>query len=166
MKEQWRPVPVPGYEETYQVSNHGRVRSRYRILRGMGHPYLHVILSSHCERRCKRIHRLVAIAFVPNPENKPEVNHKDTNKFNNRSDNLEWTTDQENKSHARARGLYSDYGEGSVNSKLTSAQVLQIRANPNRGMTELGRLFGVSESTVRAIQRGRTWKHLHGEMHA
>ena len=105
MIEEWRPVV--GYEGLYEVSNLGRVRSvdgyvkskgeSYRLHKGkvlspakdtIG--YLFVIL--HCNGKCKtiRIHRLVAQAFLLNPDNLTEVNHKDEDKTNNSVDNLEW----------------------------------------------------------------------------
>lgn len=118
-KEIWKDIA--GYEGLYQVSNFGRVRSLDRIIvRGTSkrrgphkarlkgkvltlvsgvEGYLVVPLGK--SNPCCRVHRLVAEAFIPNPENKPQVNHIDGNVKNNRVDNLEWCTGQENLIHAR-----------------------------------------------------------------
>lgn len=124
MEEIWKDVI--GFEGLYQVSNLGRVRSIDRIvpnregvyLRRLGqikksHPnkqgYLRVNLSEGtkgAKNIAKFVHRLVAEAFIPNPENKPQVNHIDLNKANNRIDNLEWVTSRENARHAVNNGRY------------------------------------------------------------
>ena len=104
-KEYWRPVL--GYEGLYEVSNLGRVRSldtyrkgkngsvrfyKGRILKlsTNGRGYLQVFLCKNRKVKKFKIHRLVAEAFLPNPDNLPEVNHKDENKLNNNAENLEW----------------------------------------------------------------------------
>lgn len=118
--EVWKDIE--GYEGLYQVSNLGLVRSLDHIQENLwkGKPYkrMHigmtikpikhvtgyylVTLSKCGEHRTIRLHRLVAKAFIPNPDNLPEVNHKDENKANNRADNLEWCD-----------GLYNtNYGTG------------------------------------------------------
>ena len=107
--------PIIGYEEYYEISNFGNVKRLDRIIphinnskrqfkerllksRYSGRKYLTVTL---CLDRCKhfKIHRLVAIHFIPNPNNLPQVNHKDGNKLNNHVDNLEWVSNRENKNH-------------------------------------------------------------------
>lgn len=91
MEEIWKDIG--GFEGLYQVSNLGRVKrvTTGRVLKGMasGKGYLLVGLSKNNIRSVKTIHRLVAQAFIPNPENKPEVNHIDENKTNNMVSNLE-----------------------------------------------------------------------------
>lgn len=106
-KEVWKPIP--GYEGLYEVSNKGRVKrleqdiickngvkrhKKERILKGtvQNNGYLYVNLYDGP----KRVHRLVAEAFIPNPEGKPQVNHKDEDKTNNHVENLEWMTAKEN----------------------------------------------------------------------
>lgn len=112
--EEWRDIE--GFEGLYQVSNKGRVRSldhetngkRYcgRILSsGVSAGYQLVRLSKGAEKISQRIHRLVAKAFIENPDNLPEVNHLDGNKNNNCVENLEWCTSKENKVHAWVTGL-------------------------------------------------------------
>ena len=85
-----------GYEKDYQISNYGRVKSLKRkkelILKPIPHykGYCTIALSKHNKQKHYFIHRLVAIAFIPNPKNLPEINHKDENKQNNYVNNLEW----------------------------------------------------------------------------
>lgn len=100
MTEIWRDID--GYEGIYQISNKGRVKSLHngseRILRPVidKYGYMFVYLSNNSVRKYFRLHRLVALAFIPNPENKPQVNHKDENKKNNCVENLEWITHIDN----------------------------------------------------------------------
>lgn len=105
MEEVWKPIK--GYEGLYEVSNLGRVMSIYynnfappRILRPyIRGDYLAVVLyKDKCPKRIS-VHRLVASAFLDNPNNLPQVNHLDENKLNNRLDNLEWVTAKENSNH-------------------------------------------------------------------
>ena len=92
---------IKGYEELYQVSNYGRVKSlrkNGKIINGYidGKGYMQVALSKNGKKKWFRIHRLVAQAFIPNHDNLPIINHKDENKLNNRVDNLEWCTTKYN----------------------------------------------------------------------
>ena len=113
MNEKWKPIK--GFEESYQVSNKGRVKSLERkVWNGSGYStikerilkagkatngYLFVALCKNSKRYYYRVHRLVATAFIDNPDNKPQVNHIDENKENNNVENLEWCTAKENMNH-------------------------------------------------------------------
>lgn len=110
--EIWKPVE--GWEDRYEVSNLGQVRSlnyhqtgKTKVLKPVtdGKGYLMVGLCRDGTMKWEKVHRLVAVAFVPNPHNKPQVNHIDGNKQKNLDDNLEWTTGSENLKHAYRIGL-------------------------------------------------------------
>jgi len=103
--EQWQRIPTaPGYE----VSDEGRIRSDNGVLRPFksGKGYLIAELWRNNERRRTGVHRLVALAFLPNPNNLPEVNHKNWDKTDNRLDNLEWITAAANKAHGLQHPAY------------------------------------------------------------
>lgn len=114
--EEWRPIQ--GFEQDYEVSSQGRIRSHRKgfvqILKPIfekWNGYFTVSLFDADGRMHKaKIHRLVALAFIPNPHGYPCVNHKDENKTNNRADNLEWCTKAYNSvygtSRQRARETY------------------------------------------------------------
>lgn len=103
------------------------------------------------------VHRLVAEKYVPNPDNKPQVNHKDGNKLNNNADNLEWVTNQQNRDHAIKNKLQI-CGERCPWAKLTKAQVCFIRTHNEFNSKELAKLFHVSPSHIREIRRNESWR--------
>ena len=109
-------------------------------------------------------HRLVATYYHPNPENKPQVNHKDGNKANNHPDNLEWATGKENIHHAIDTGLLTiKRGEANHFSKLTKEEAMAIRIrrhHRNDKLNDLANAFGVSSQAIQNIVYGKTWKHL------
>lgn len=119
--EVWKPIA--GYEGLYEVSEHGEVCSCERItsdgkhlqrrkLKGgyFSNEYKFMCLRKDGENKNHLVHRLVAQAFIPNPENKPCINHKDGNKQNNKVENLEWCTYSENRKHAYDNGLSPQRG--------------------------------------------------------
>ena len=112
------------------------------------------------------LHRVVAETFIPNPDNKPVVNHIDGNPLNNNVSNLEWCTPSENQKHAYRIGLRLPMrGEGSPVSKLKDGDIKYIRTHCKKGdlsfgLSALARKFGVNVTTIENIVDGNTWKHI------
>ena len=110
-KEIWKPIK--GYEGLYMVSNWGRVKSikfgKERILKPVTNSsgYLLVGLYKNNIEKKYSVHRLVAEAFIPNPYNLPQLNHRDENKLNNNVDNLEWCTNEYNINYGTRTERYS-----------------------------------------------------------
>ena len=179
MKEIWKDIK--GYEGLYQVSNLGRVKSLERkVLRSDGtslaiserilklgknaRGYLSVQLCANGIVKCFRVYRLVAQAFIPNPDNKPQVNHIDGNKQNNRADNLEWATRSENMQHAYKTGLFK-LGENSSQAKLTNEQTRAIReeyvcGSTTHGQCALAKKHHVSRKTIYNIIHNKSYKDI------
>lgn len=164
--EIWKDVE--GYNGVYQVSNFGEVRNVTRhnhLLKpsyGNGHAYGHVSLSRNGKMTCCLVHRLVAIAFVENPDGKREVNHIDGNKRNNHASNLEWVTPSENHIHALKTGLRK-HGEDCSYSKLTEKDVAEIRATCVPGVsglscTAMAKKYHVNDAVIWCIMNNRTWR--------
>jgi hypothetical protein len=164
---------IPNHEE-YEASTIGRVRkSNYRntgkplILKPYkrSNGYLQLrIFKNGVEGKTIAVHRLVAKAFIPNPKNKPQVNHINAVKYDNRVENLEWCTSMENNKHRDLLGL-GNYvnGEQQGSSKLKEEEVLQIRELYDSGelnISELHRKFNVSRRNIRFIVQRKSWKHL------
>jgi len=107
MEEIWRGIP--GFEGYYAISNCGRVKSRKGILKlqnnHKGYPVVTLVVRPLKLKKTFTVHRLVANVYIPNPEQKPEVNHIDGVKTNNCISNLEWNTGSENCQHAIRTGL-------------------------------------------------------------
>ena len=164
--EEWRDIE--GYVGIYQISNFGRVKSFYgkqpRIMipKLNNRDYLVLRLNKHSARECLPVHRLVAKAFIPNPDNKPQINHIDGNKLNDYVGNLEWVTAKENTKHAYNIGLVKK-GEGHGRAKLTNAQVVYIRDNPDKlSCKALAEKFGVCKATIGRIQLGSRYQNAGG----
>lgn len=166
----WRDVEY--YEGLYLVSNFGEVKSLTRkgpnnsirpervlkqILDKKG--YLQVGLSKNNSTRTMKVHRLVAMAFIPNPCSKPQVNHKDGIKAHNEDYNLEWATPSENVKHAYDKLGLNRRGENNGRVKLTKEQVCNIRRSRMTNK-RLAKIYKVCESTVSRVKNNRSWEHV------
>lgn len=166
IQEVW--LDVPQYKGIYQVSNLGNIRNKKgKLLK----PYLtkgyeRVSLYNKGQRQCKLVHRLVAQVFIPNPNNKPDVNHINGCKTDNDVSNLEWVTQSENMSHAHKNNLrpyVNTQGEKNGFSKLSQIEAREIKRlsrQSSMSIKEIACLFNISVCTVRDIKSGRRWKHL------
>lgn len=176
--EIWKKVNEFG---DYQVSNMGNIKSPdfvlqvptgqkyirkgkilkpYKSKKG----YLNCDLRINGKRKNVQVHRFVALAFIDNPENKPQVNHKDGNKTNNCVENLEWCTNSENQIHAFKNNLQKgDFSH--PNSKLTLEQVLYIKnhciiGSKEYGMQAMAKKFNICHNSVKQIIMGKSYKYI------
>jgi hypothetical protein len=161
--EVWKTIQ--GWEQ-YEISSFGRVKSfkgrKDRILKSWSFSdgYSQVTLCNRGFNTGKSIHRLVAEAFIPNPENKPQVNHINGIKTDNRVENLEWVTPEENMIHAYLAGLIKE-GSKHYNSKLNDEQVSKMRnlyRTGNYSQRDLAKKFGTTQANVSNVISGKTWK--------
>lgn len=164
--EVWKKIE--GYDN-YEVSNTGKVRTHNWMNQGITKEmspskcrgYLQVNLFRNNRQKCFRIHRLVAKAFIPNPNNLREVNRIDGNKENNSVENLEWCTREENLKHEHRTGLGNKAREGLIRS--FEARRKAIIATPKNGgekmefisIQEAGRQLNINATKICACLKGR-----------
>jgi hypothetical protein len=175
MQEIWKDVP--GYENMYQVSNLGNVKSLERFVKTKKgysfkinekilsinkdrYGYLSSLLAINATKKLFKNHRLVAMAFIPNPENKPQVNHINGIKYDNKLENLEWCTQSENQKHAYKNGLQKNMvGCENYNSKLKNEDVYAIKQD-NRSDAKIAKDYNVSKTLIYKIKHNQLWKHI------
>lgn len=179
MTEEWKSII--GFEH-YMISSLGRVKSldrsiidkkgirqRYKgkirknVFFSQRRGYYAIIINNGGKQKRFLIHRLMALHFIPNPDNKPCVNHKDGNGMNNRLDNLEWVTVKENSEHAFRNGLMdSIIGSNQHNSKLTEKDIPVIRKMISEGKSclEIAKTYKVRSTAISKIKRSITWKRV------
>lgn len=166
---------IPGYEGLYQVSNTGTVKAlQVQKLRGRGfqvrpektlrhqlssNGYLKITLFSDNKRVDTHAHRLVALTFIPNPENKKTVNHKNGIKTDNRVENLEWATCKEQINHADNTGLRKVRGEDCKLSKLKELDIIAIR-NSTEPTSNLATTYKVNRTCIHKIRKNEIWRHI------
>lgn len=127
MQEIWKDIQ--GFENLYKVSTDGRIKARTgKIIKpyNNGFGYLTVHLYKDGESHSRKIHRLVAEAFISNPERKPQVNHIDGDKSNNHVDNLEWATQSENMQHAYSNGLRQKLKQRVAQIEITTKKPINV----------------------------------------
>ena len=170
----WRNIK--GVRKDYYVSSIGEVMSmcsgRPFIMKSSPLPtgYMRVTLRDNDGKAVSFfVHRLVAIAWVLNPDNKPEVNHYNGNKEDNTSENLEWVTPKENIAHARKAGLIVPIkGSAHWNSKLNEGKVKEIKKILRKKKSgeikitqnQIADMFGTTRGTIEGISSGLVWKHV------
>jgi hypothetical protein len=163
--QKWRDVA--GYNGAYMVSTNGEVLSTPRkgssggilsptTVRG----YYRVCLRTGGSAKSHLVHRLVAMAFLPNINNKPQVNHIDGNIKNNMVGNIEWVTSSENVAHAYRTKLHrGQSGEHNGNAKLRESDIVKIRNLYMGGalQKDIARLYGVTQVAISSIILGKSW---------
>lgn len=182
MKEEWKDIV--GYEGSYQVSNKGVVRSLTRIIRTSNNKeyeeqgviksqrlnqdgYPRVTLSKGSKKKNHSVARLVAEHFIPNPQNKEQVNHINGIKTDNSVENLEWCTIQENIKHSNETGLAKVVsGENHMWAVLKDAEVIEIYKRAKRGepQKQIAEEYNTCISVVSRIKNGIRWNRLTKEI--
>lgn len=162
MEEIWKDIE--GYEGIYQVSNLGRVKSfdtkdklgrirTGRVLKPLKHTlgYLNIGLYKNNTVSKKLIHRLVAQSFIPNPENKPEINHIDEDKTNNNINNLEWSTRKENCNH----GTHNERMRKTLSIPILAINLKTGVVEEFYGANECATQLGLNQSHITSVLKGR-----------
>lgn len=172
-------LPIKGYECLYEVSNWGRIRSLEKVIEySNGRSYLYeekilklnpsngyrtISLVKYKEKTTHMVHRLVGLAFIKNPLNKPFINHEDGDRSNNYYLNLSWSTNSENQFHSyNVLGNKAVRGEDNGASKLSESIIPIIRTLYATGISqnEIGKQFGVCQEAVRKVVCRETWAHV------
>lgn len=159
---------IPGFEN-YEAGTLGNIRSKFkrfgcRILVQCldKYGYYKVCLRNNQKNHSLTVHRLIAITYVPNPYNKPQVNHKDLDKTNNKPSNFEWVTNSENQQHSFDNNPLLTIrlrGENQHHSKLTNDKVLEIRKS-NKTCAQLAIDYNMSYEGIWKVINRKTWNHI------
>lgn len=180
--EEWRDIP--GWGGRYSISNLGRTRTNYidyvnqtglclrriiytiRIPRVHPKGYRYIGLSERGRRVLIGVHKLIALAFIPNPEGKVNINHLNGDKLDNRIENLEWCTLAENLQHAWRTGLIKplqgmNHGSSLINDDIVRAiRATVVDYKDNEIKYRVAAQYGIHITTVNDIVKRRSWKHV------
>lgn len=167
-RKQWKRINIDGTEMPYLISDSGDVYSiKYdKLLKPRINisGYMEIEISINKKSYYKGIHRLVAETFIPNPENKSEVNHIDANKQNNTIANLEWCTHAENMKHAAVNNLIRNVGKGENNpsNKYSESVIHEICKMLENGCGNkyIAETLNVNKNLVKHIKDGDTWLYI------
>jgi hypothetical protein len=174
MTEEWKPVPIPEFDEFYEVSSFGQVRSlsrqtrrhyiHGRVLRPGRHGsgYLSIMMSIDGVRAQRLVHQLVLGAFVGPPEPDQEGRHLNGDRADNRLENLAWGTSSENEMDKLLHGT-SSRGSGNAAAKLGEEQVREIRrryADGGESQRTLAAVYDISQAQVSRLVTSKRWAHL------
>ena len=157
---------IVGFENYYFDMNfniHSKITGKKMTYHYDKDGYAIVSLRKDSKSYLRKVHRLVALTFIPNPENKPEVNHINGIRNDNRIENLQWVTRIENIRHSFIFGKQCNKGEKHPNSKLKNKDIpliLKMYYFENRSRKEIAEIFNITHYTVTDILNGRTWRHL------
>ena len=154
--EIWVKVPIIDYEDYYEISNYGRLKTikTGRIRKPVNrNGYCGYELSACNIRKMFSAHRLVALAFISNPNNLSEVNHIDGNKHNNHVSNLEWCDRQYNEYHAVEEGLCK-YAKPVIATNIDTGEVLEFPS-----MKQCAEYFNAYKRAIEAVLQGRRKTH-------
>lgn len=159
----WKYVYSDGEPTEYMISDDGNLAS-LRMCRLMSPApgsdgYIATVISHHGIRHNVAIHRLVAEAFIPNPDNLPQVNHKNGNKSINCVWNLEWLSQHDNIIHAIETGLRDNYLPEKRYSNKDIHKVCKL-LEKGKSAKDISDKTGVSKRVIRNIRRGKAWKHI------
>lgn len=156
-------LKVPNVVHTYVLCEHGIVTNvdKLKVLSNTSITPANRYVKVHLDK-FYALHRLVARAFIPNPDNLPQVNHIDGNRYNNAATNLEWCTAAENVQHSYDTNLANNAGSNNSQSKLTEDDVINIWKLKDTELTarqirDRLNLQHVGVATVKAIRQGKNW---------
>ena len=163
---EWRPIYVNGKKTKYSASNTGFIRNdisakiRKPVMDTNG--YMRIMLSINGHAITKKVHRIIAQTFIPNPENKPQVNHINGDKTLNWVGNLEWNTPKENVKHSYETGLVTNHAKGERigTNKYKENQiheVCKLLQDPTARYEDIEKATGVSYDVIAKIGTGELW---------
>jgi NUMOD4 motif. len=162
MKEVWKPIILDDIQERYAVSNFGKVidlkNQKYMIWHDNGAGYMNVgLMGPNSKVRVRYVHRLVAIAFLENPDKLPQVGHKDHTRANNFVENLYWTTQKQNTADGIEAGRINA-NRPKTNRKVTEANICEIAllSSQGKGVHEIAIMLNFPRTTISSVFNGRS----------